>query len=330
MRKCLGWFAVLPATMLIGFAVQAETLKIGVLKVGASGPIYIAREYGYFAAEGLTVDLTNFEAGQAVAVAVVAGDVDVGVTGLTASLYNLASGGQIRVVAGMHREARGFRELGYFASKRAYEAGLTSLGDIKGHSVAISTIGSTTHYAVGLLAMKYGFPIESVRILPLQTFSNSAAAVIGNQADAGMIPSTLTTEMDKAGARNLGWVGDETPWQIGAVFVTTKSGDERQDTIMRFLRAVGKGAREYHDAFTNAAEERADGPAAPALLAIMSQYIGRSPEELEAEMPYIDPRLRIDVSDVRRQIAWYKAQGMVKGDITAERLIDMRYASPLQ
>jgi hypothetical protein len=39
--------------------------------------------------------------------------------------------------------------------------------------------------------------------------------------------------------------------------------------------------------------------------------------------------LRIDEKDVSRQIDWYKAQGMVKGDITAERLIDLRYASPL-
>ncbi|HVA11988.1 MAG TPA: ABC transporter substrate-binding protein [Stellaceae bacterium] len=317
------------AGLIAAAAAQAETIKVGILKVGASGPLYIAQDRGYFAAEGLTVDLANFGAGQAVAVAVVSGDIDIGVTGLTAGLYNLASGGQIRVVAGLHREAHGFRMLGYFASKRAYDAGLTSLADIKGHSVAISTIGSTTHYAVGLLAMKYGFPIASVRIMPLQSFSNSAAAVIGGQADVGMIPSTLNAEMHKAGAKNLGWVGDETPWQIGAVFVTTKSADDRRDTIARFLRALLNGARDYHDAFTNAKEERADGPTAPAVLAIMAKYIGSTPAALDHQMPYVDPRLRIDVKDVRRQIEWYKAQGMVKGDITAERLIDARYAVPL-
>ena len=315
------------AVLIAAGTARAETVKVGILKVGASGPVYIARDRDYFAAEGLTVDLVNFEAGQAVAVATVSGDVDIGVTGLTAGLYNLAVGGQIRVVAGLHREVHGFRMLGYFASKRAYDGGLTSLKDIKGHSVAISTIGSTTHYAVGLLATKYGFPLESVRILPLQSFSNSAAAVIGNQADVGMIPSTLKAEMDKAGAQNLGWVGDETPWQIGACFVTTKSANDRHDAITRFLRALLKGARDYHDAFTNTREERADGPTAPAVLVIMTKYLGGSPEELGPQMPYVDPRLRIDVKDVRRQIDWYKAQGMVKGDITAERLIDMRYAS---
>jgi NitT/TauT family transport system substrate-binding protein len=318
------------ATAAIGLTpAMAETIKLGILKVGASGPIYIAEERGYFTEEGLEAQLVNFEAGQAVAVAVVSGDVDIGITGLTAGLYNLASNGQIRVTAGLHRETRGFHMLGYFASKRAYDAGLRSLKDIENHSIAISTVGSTTHYAVGLLAMKYGFPIQNVRVLPLQSFSNSAAAVIGGQADAAMIPSTLNAEMDKGGAKNLGWVGDETPWQIGAVFVTMKSADERRDMIERFLRALKKGARDYHDAFTDAAEQRADRPTASAVLAIMTRYIGGMAEDLDPQMPYVDPQLRIDEKDVRRQIDWYKAQGMIKGDITAERLIDHRYATPL-
>jgi NitT/TauT family transport system substrate-binding protein len=310
-------------------AANAETLKVGILKVGASGPVYIAQDRGYFAAEGLTVDLVNFEAGQAVAVALVSGDIDVGVTGLTASLYNLASGGQIRVVAGLHREVHGFRILGYFASKHAYEAGVTSLKYVSGHSVAISTIGSTTHYAVGLLAMKYDFPLASVRILPLQSFSNSASAVIGGQADVAMIPSTLNAEMDRAGVKNLGWVGDETPWQIGVIFVTAKSASERQDRVTRFLRALAQGARDYHDAFTDSNEARADGPMAPAMLAIMTKYLGGTAAELGPQMPYVDPRLRLDEKDVGRQIDWYRAQGMVKGDITAEKLIDTRYVAPL-
>jgi NitT/TauT family transport system substrate-binding protein len=135
--------------------------------------------------------------------------------------------------------------------------------------------------------------------------------------------------MDKAGVKNLGWVGNETPWQIGAIFVTTKSANERQDTIARFLRALAKGARDYHDAFTDTRETRADGPKAQSMLAVMTKYLGSTPEELSPQMPYVDPRLSLDEKDVGRQIDWYKAQGMVKGDITVERLIDKRYVSPL-
>lgn len=302
---------------------------MGVLKVASSAPLYLAQDMGLFAAQGLSVEFVNFESGQAVAVAVVAGDVDVGVTGLTAGLYNLAARGEMRVVAGFHREAPGFRVLGYFASRQAYAAGLTSLKDLPGHSIAITTIGSTTHYAVGLLAEKYGFPISSVRIVPAQTISNSVTMVLGNKTDAGLVPSTLTNEATEHGAKLLGWVGDETPWQIGSVFVATKTADQRGDMVRRLLRALGQAARAYHDAFTGPGEARRDGPTAPADLAIIAKYVGEPPARLDLELPYVDPALRINLKDVAHQIAWYKAHGMVRGDITVDTLVDKRYAKPL-
>jgi NitT/TauT family transport system substrate-binding protein len=325
--RCLAFLAA--AILAAAAPAGAEQVRIGILKVASSGPVYLAQDMGFFAAEGLTVDLVNFESGQAVAVAVVAGDADVGVTGLTAGLYNLAAHGEMRVVAGFHRETPGFRVLGYFASRQAYAAGLTALKDLPGHSIAITTIGSTTHYAVGLLAEKYGFPIESVRIVPAQTISNSVATVLGNQSDAGLVPSTMADEMTAHGARLLGWVGDETPWQIGSVFVAAKTADRRVDMVRRVLRALGKAARAYHDAFTGPGETRRDGPTAPAALAIIAKYLGEPTARLELELPYVDPELRINLKDVAHQIAWYKAHGMVKGDITTEQLIDKRYAKPL-
>jgi NitT/TauT family transport system substrate-binding protein len=327
----LRWICGLAlAALLLATVAQAEAIKVGILKVGASGPIYLAQERGYFAAENLQVELVDFAAGQAVAVAVASGDIAIGVTGLTAGLYNLAGNGQIRVVAGLHREAHGFRTQGYFASKRAYDAGLTSLKDIAGHSVALTTIGSTTHYAVALLAMKYGFPLESVHILPLQSNTNSAAAVVGGQADAAMVAATMEPEVEKGGAHLLSWVGDETPWQIGAVFVGGKTADERGEIIHLFLHALATGARDYHDAVTDARERRADQATAPAVLAIMSKYLGAPPQKLDGEVPYVDPKLRLDLHDMARQIDWYRSQGMVKGDITVDKLVDKRYAVPLQ
>ena len=318
------------AILLAAAPACAEQIKIGILKVASSGPVYLAQDMGFFAAEGLTVEFVNFEAGQAVAVAVVAGDADFGVTGLTAGLYNLAARGELRVIAGFHREAPGFRVLGYFASRQAYAAGLTALKNLPGHSIAITTIGSTTHYAVGLLAEKYGFPIKSVRIVPAQTISNSVATVLGNQADAGLIPGTLSNEMTEHGAKLLGWVGDETPWQIGSVFVATKTVDQRADMVRHVLRALGKAAHVYHDAFTGPGETRLDGPTAPAALAIIAKYVGEPTARLELELPYVDPELRLNLKDVAHQITWYKAQGMVKCDITADLLVDKRYATPLR
>jgi len=61
----------------------------------------------------------------------------------------------------------------------------------------------------------------------------------------------------------LGWVGDQAPWQIGAIFASTKTDTTRHELVERFLHAFRKGAKEYHDAFTGPGETRRDGPTAP-------------------------------------------------------------------
>ena len=47
--------------------------------------------------------------------------------------------------------------------------GSRASSDLPGHSVAVTQIGSTFHYSLGLLAEKLSFPLDQVRIVPLQT-----------------------------------------------------------------------------------------------------------------------------------------------------------------
>jgi hypothetical protein len=44
---------------------------------------------------------------------------------------------------------------------------------------------------------------------------------------------------------------------------------------------------------------------------------------------YVDPELRLAVKDIARQIAWYRSQGMVKGEVTVDQVIDRRYVVDL-
>jgi len=67
-----------------------------------------------------------------------------------------------------------------------------------------------------------------VKVVPLQSLSNAAAALKGETVDAALLPvSTARKLMDDGGATLLGWVGDETPWQLGAVFASPKTVGNR-------------------------------------------------------------------------------------------------------
>lgn len=308
----------------------AEKIKLGVIKTTSSGPIYIAIERGYFAAEGLTAEPVFFDAGQPVAVATVSGDIDFGMTGITAGLYSLGLQGGLRIIAGYLSDGPNFHTTAMLVSKAAYEGGFKTFKDLAGRSIATTQMGSTFHYQVGLLAEKFGFPVSSVRVIAMQSVPNAVTAVVGGQADSVLAqPSYALPAVERGDAKLIGWSGDVVKFQTGLAFAATKTANEQQAKVERFLRAYKKGVADYHDAFTGPDGARADQPTAPAVLAIVAKYLNQ-PESLVAQgIAYIDRDARVDTMDVLHQIAWFKAQGMVKGATDGAELIDKRYVVPI-
>ncbi len=311
-------------------AQAAEPIKIGIVKTTASGPLFIAEEKGYFAAEGLAAEIVAFDAAQITTQAAMAGDIDIGATALSAALYNLAAKGGLTLIGGVSREVPGFHGTAFLASNRAWDAGFTALKDLEHRSVAVPQMGGPLHYDVALAAEKYGLDIKTMRLLPLQTVPNVATAIIGGQPDAGLVPNNLTLQiLDRKQAHLLAWVGDETPWQFSAIFVATKTANARKAMIEAFLRAYKKGAHDYNDAFTGPDGKRQDGPTAPAVLAIMAKYLDQPAAQLGQGIAYDDPDAKLDVHDILHQVDWFKAQGMIPADANGPDMIDKRYAVPL-
>ncbi len=320
----LGLAVVAPA------AAWAEAIKIGVLKTSGSGPVYIAQDKGYFAAEGVPAQIVFFEAGAAIPSAVVSGDIDFGVTGINAGLYNLAAQNQLRVIAAQAREAPGFPNNTMVASNKAWDAGLKSFKDIGNRSMAIGAVGTPPHYSAVLIAEKYGIDFKSIRTQQLGAIPNVVNAMIGGQADIGVMPISYVQAAIQAGqVKLLGYIGDEVPYQFGGAFTSVKATDARHETVERFLRAYRKGTKEYHDAFTGNDGKLAFGPGSAAALDIIAKNIGQTVDQIKLGISFVDADARLDVKDIQHQIDWFKEAGMVKGDIDAAKAVDMRYAIAL-
>lgn len=310
-------------------AAESE-IKIGILNTSASGPVYIAVEKGYFAAEKLIPKLVYFDAAQTIAVATASGDVDFGTNGLTAALYTLAGQGALRIIGAQVREATGFHTTALIASNNAYAAGLKTVKDLPGHVVAITQIGSAYQYILNLVAAKYGFDPATLKLTAVQSLPNIATAVSGARADAGVLNAATTMPLlQRDQLKLLSWVGDETPFQIAGLWTSTKIANEQRPTVEAFLRAYRKGAKDFHDAFTNAQEAREDQPTSAEIYPILEKYIKQPIEQIKISISYHDPAARLDVKDVLRQIDWYKAQGMIKEPIDGKSVLDQRYVVPL-
>src|SRR6266436_2144418 len=105
LRIWAWWFAVVASICTAGPAVAQEKVPVGVLRFVSSGPLFVAVEKGYFKQEGLDLDLKFFDAAQPIAVAVVTGDADFGLTAFTAGLFNLAGKGGLKIIAAQAKEA---------------------------------------------------------------------------------------------------------------------------------------------------------------------------------------------------------------------------------
>jgi NitT/TauT family transport system substrate-binding protein len=307
---------------------RAESIKVGISKLIGYPGVPIAVERGYFKAEGIDAEMVYFDSAQPIAIAVASGDVQFGTAGMSASFYTLAGQGQLKLIASSGGDAPGFYNLAYIASNKAFDAGLKSAADLKGHSVAVTQVGTSLHYAIGGAAKRYGFAMSDITLKPLQSNTNVVAALSGGTVDAAVMPgSPILLPLQKGEIKLLNWVADVSPNLTGsATFTSTKEANEQGDTVKRFLIAYRKGVHDFAAAFMNAQGKRENGPAAPAILELMAKFTGVAPAEIEKAIPYVDPEGRIDATSVGDQIAWYKSQGLLKGDIDMRQLIDSRYA----
>jgi NitT/TauT family transport system substrate-binding protein len=326
----------MPALLLAGPARAAEPLRIGLLHTLSPAPLYVAMERGYFAGEGLAAEFRFFEAAQPIAAAAVSGDIDVGITALTGGFFSLAGRGTLKVIGGALHEQKGYEGTAILASRKAYDAGLTSPAKLGGHSFGITQFGSSFHYMVGRIAETEGFDLKSMTLRPLQGIGNMVAAVRTGQVDATMAVASMARPLEASGeARIIGWAGDLVPYQVTAVFAPVRMIQERPEALHRFARAYQRGVADYRDAFlrTDAQGQPVRGAKAEALYPLIQKYVYAGdldgPRKISEGVGYYDEGGRLDVRDVAAQLRWFADQGLVKNVPDAADIMDTSFIGAL-
>ncbi len=307
---------------------NAEKVTVAVLRGVPASPIFIADAKGYFKESGIELNLIYVDAATAAPVAVVSGDADFAVIGMTAGFFNLAGKGALKIVGTSVREQKGYKLSGYIASNAAYEAGVRKPEDFKGRAIAITTVGSTYHYNLGQLAQKSNFDLASIRMVPMQSQSNQASAVAGGNTDGAVITAYILSKMEaEKKGRIIGWVSDISPYQTSVAITSTKNAATRRPMIEAFLKAYHAGIKDYHAAFLtlDSAGAPQKGPGYDELLKIVSRYTQQPAEQLEGFFPYIDPEGRVEVQSIRDQVAWWASQNQIDKGINPDSFIDMSY-----
>jgi NitT/TauT family transport system substrate-binding protein len=205
---------------------------------------------------------------------------------------------------------------------------LRAAKDLPGHSVAITQVGTSLEYSLGLIAKRERFPFDKLALKPLQSNPNVVSALKGGTVDAALMPAgPVMPLVASKEIHSLGYVGDICDGFGGSMlFTSTAVANAKPDLVKRFLIAYRKGLADLHNAFVGPKGERRDGPGIEKMWSILTDFTQQPKDQLAEVVPYFDPKGRVDLGDVERQIAWYRSQQLLKGDVEAEKFVDKRFA----
>ena len=198
-----AWAIVAAALLACGAAAQVQPLqKITVnfpTRSGASWPLFLAKEGGYYQKYGLDVDLVF--AGHPGGIAmVVSGEAQM-------SSYNLESVMQASV-----RDAP-FTVVGSSVNRAFFvlmsRADIASVKDLRGKRLAVSQIGDPPYNYASAYLKKFGLTARDVQWVAVGTDANGrAAALAAGRADATLLTPPAYFKLEEAGFKSLGNLAD--------------------------------------------------------------------------------------------------------------------------
>ena len=305
----------------------ADRVQVGALRFTSHAASFVAYERGYFAEAGLEVDFRFFQAAQPMAIAVASRDADYAVTAITGGLISLAQKGAAKVIGGALREAPGIDGQMILASNDAHAGGLTSPAGLGGKVFGMTTAGSSFHYMGSRIAEAEGVEMS---FRPLQKVGAVIGALKSGQVDAWSIVPHIAKALAGAGAvQPIGKVADYLPdYQVTTVFTSADAATGERGRTAAFLEAFSRGAADFNAALV----DRSEGEdAAEEMVRLIHKYVytdrpyEKAAPSIRNGAMRISPGAALGMGSIEDQLAWFRAEGLVGEDATAEVLVDPSY-----
>lgn len=321
---------ILVIASLVSPAAAQERVVIGTQRLADNAALFLAAAAGYFKAEGLDLAMTAYENDRMVAEALASGATDLALTGFTPTAFNFAGKGTIKAIAARTREKRYYEGTELVVSNIGFRKGLHKFEDISGKTVAIDALGSISHYQLEQIARVKKVDINRVTVKPMQTLDAIARAIGTNEVDAAIMPASHARELLASNqAKLVGWYSELDEVQFGALFASSKMIATRRAAVEKFVRAYRRGVADYAEALLRKdrnSKRTADIKSHEAATTI-ARYVypdrgTTGAAAVEASAYFIDPQAQLDVADIDRQIAWYKAQGRIDKTVDARDVVD--------
>jgi NitT/TauT family transport system substrate-binding protein len=244
--------AALAAIALSGAAFAAEPkpldppqkVKIAYVPIMKFATAYVASDRCLFKKFGLDVTFEKVKSGTEAIAFLSQGTVDVGGIAIVTSLWNSWNRGlDIRIIAPGGLEPMKGSSTNLLVSKKAQEAGVKAIADLKGKKVgAAGGPGSGSEYLIAKALEQAHLTIRDINLLNVSNPDVPAALAAGT-IDAGLAGPPYSTQAINAGNAAV-LATDLTPGLMTVAFVGSgKFIKERPEAAERFVMALVEAAR---------------------------------------------------------------------------------------
>lgn len=300
---------------------ELTTVDLGMLRLTSSAPLFIGIEHGFFEEEGIDLNVSWFEAAQPIAVATTSGDIDVGATGITASLYNMVAGGEeLLIVADKGREQSGYSSTAVLVHS---DSEIESIQDLDGKQIGITQTGSTYHYMAGRLLEENGLSTEDVELVPLNSIPGLMETLQSKQVDAVLLNEpNISLVLEEGYGKVIEQVGDVIDYQTSGIFFSSSFAED-EEVAVNFMKAYAKATQYYYDAVLI----KEDGEVVPGenydeVINIIAEYTDQEPRLIERGLPYMDRDGILLAEDIQTQIDWYAKEDLIDTSVDAEDIVN--------
>jgi NitT/TauT family transport system substrate-binding protein len=231
---------------------------------GATAPLWLAADEGIFAKHGLNVKVV--QTGSTVgATAVISGSAQIFYGEATSAFQAVAQGSPVQIVGTL-------RNMNVF--KFYVSPSIKTPSDLKGKSIAISSVGDSTDLSSRSALATLGVPDNDVTFLPVGTSTLRLTSLT-----TGHVAGTLLTEPTAGQAAKMGMklILDQTtqPFAGSAISISKSFGEKNPNTVIAFMESM-EDAVKYLDDPANKTE----------VLKVMAKYLAGKPTDASVILQY--------------------------------------------
>ena len=324
-RSLLGIAAGLLAAIFAAAAGAAPvTVRVGIAQAASDAPFFIADKKGYFAREGISIDYTVLTD---MVPSLATGQLDVGGVSNSAGLFNAAARGlNVKIVADKGSTPPGYDFDPILVRKDLVDSGkVKTFADFKGLKVAGFSKGSGSEVTLNEGLQRGGLKFGDIDLVYLP-FAEHVLALRNKAVDASITAEPSATQAVISGAA-VRFSSDQQVYPNHQLAVLLYSGDfikKNPDIAEKFMRAYIKGARDYNDALKGG---KIAGPNAEDIISILTEMTFIKDADIYRKITPngINPDGHVNMASLRKDLAFYKAQGMVEENVGVEDVVDDSY-----